>query len=164
MRIQQLKNQHGVFLIEAMIGILIFTFGVIALVRLQAASIAIQSDAQYRIEAANLADQMMGDIVLNVDRTSPATLTASLITFRHQQTVTGNCDYTGTPSANPLVTAWVNRITTPATSQLAGSLAAMHQILVDNSATGFNEVTINLCWQSPTDRIPRRHSLISYVN
>ena len=48
--------QRGGFLLEALIGILIFTLGVLGLVALQARAISYTSDAQYRGEAAYLAN------------------------------------------------------------------------------------------------------------
>lgn len=49
------RSQRGGFLLEALIGILIFTLGVLGLVALQGRAIAYTSDAQYRGEAAYLA-------------------------------------------------------------------------------------------------------------
>jgi type IV pilus assembly protein PilV len=50
------SRQRGGFLLEALIGILIFTLGVLGLVALQARAISYTSDAQYRGEAAYLAN------------------------------------------------------------------------------------------------------------
>jgi type IV pilus assembly protein PilV len=50
------STQRGAFLIEALVGILIFTLGVLGLVALQARAISYTSDAQYRGEAAYLAN------------------------------------------------------------------------------------------------------------
>jgi len=52
--------QQGGFLLEALVGILIFSLGVLGLVGLQARSIGYVSDAQYRGEAANLANSYLG--------------------------------------------------------------------------------------------------------
>jgi len=49
-------NQRGGFLLEALIGILIFTLGVLGLMALQARAIGYTSDTQYRGEAAYLAN------------------------------------------------------------------------------------------------------------
>jgi len=49
-------RQHGGFLLEALVGILIFTLGVLGLLALQGRAIAYSSDAQYRGEAAYLAN------------------------------------------------------------------------------------------------------------
>jgi type IV pilus assembly protein PilV len=156
------KSQQGVFLLEALIGIIIFSIGILTLIALQTTAIAVQADSQYRIEAANLADQMLGEIALNVNRTSAATVQASLANFTHRPTTTATCNYTGANSADPLVTAWTNAINSTATTRLPGSSASMQQILVDTGT--FNQVTITICWQSPADAIPRRHTLVSYIN
>lgn len=52
-------------LIEALIGLLIFSMGILALVGMQATAISQVSDAKYRSEAAYLADRMIGEIWVN---------------------------------------------------------------------------------------------------
>lgn len=51
-----IAGQRGGFLLEALVGILIFTLGVLGLVGLQARAIGYSSDAQFRGEAAYLAN------------------------------------------------------------------------------------------------------------
>jgi len=155
------KQQQGVFLLEALIGILIFSIGVLAMIALQANGIAAQTDAQYRIEAANLANQIIGDINLNISRQNAAATQAGLASFAHQASGS-NCNYSGTASTNALVTNWVNAITTDNATHLPGATAAMQQIIVDTGT--FNRVTVSLCWQSPSDLQPRKHTVIAYIN
>ncbi|HZQ60336.1 MAG TPA: pilus assembly protein PilV [Casimicrobiaceae bacterium] len=52
-------GQQGSFLLEALIGILVFSFGVLGLVGLQAQSIRHINDAQYRGEAVYLAQSVL---------------------------------------------------------------------------------------------------------
>ena len=52
-------RQRGGFLLEALIGILIFTLGVLGLMALQARAIGYTSDNQYRGEAAFLANSYL---------------------------------------------------------------------------------------------------------
>jgi type IV pilus assembly protein PilV len=52
--------QQGVVLIEAMIAILIFSMGVLAIVGLQATMIKNTSDSKYRAEAGYIAQQRIG--------------------------------------------------------------------------------------------------------
>lgn len=52
-------------LLEALIAVLIFSFGVLAIVGLQAASIKNISDAKYRTEAAYLANEVIGILWAN---------------------------------------------------------------------------------------------------
>ncbi len=52
--------QSGVMLIEALIGILIFSCGILALMGLQAMSIRNNIEAKYRTDASFLANQIIG--------------------------------------------------------------------------------------------------------
>ncbi len=52
-------QQRGSFMLEALIGILIFSFGVLGLVGLQAQSMRHVSDAQYRGEAVYFANSLI---------------------------------------------------------------------------------------------------------
>lgn len=52
--------QQGIVLLEAMIAILIFSIGVLALIGLQAAMIKNTSEAQFRSEANYIAQQRIG--------------------------------------------------------------------------------------------------------
>jgi len=62
-RISPLKSaQHGVVLIEAMIAILIFSIGVLGIVGMQANMIRNTSDAKYRVDASDIAQQRIGQI------------------------------------------------------------------------------------------------------
>ena len=53
-------RQRGGFLLEALVGILIFSFGILGLVGLQANAIRHVNDAQYRGEAVYLASTIVG--------------------------------------------------------------------------------------------------------
>jgi len=55
-------RQTGSYLLEALIAILIFSFGVLGLIGLLGSSIRITNDARYRSEAANLASAMIADM------------------------------------------------------------------------------------------------------
>ena len=50
-----LRHQKGSYLLESLIAILIFSFGILGLIGLLSSSIRITNDARYRAEAANLA-------------------------------------------------------------------------------------------------------------
>lgn len=162
------SSQRGVFLIEALIGILIFAIGVLAMIALQAKAIEIQTDTQYRVEASNLADRMLGEITLNVNRSGTsqaaqaANIQASLAAFAHRPTTTATCNFSGAASGDANVLAWVNDITNVSATRLPGSGANMQQIQV-NTGT-FNQVIITICWQTAADAIPRQHTLVSYIN
>ena len=157
-----LAGQRGSFLIEALIGILIFSLGILALVGMQAAAISAQSDARYRTEASNLAQQMVNTMWLNVDRTNTATLQASLVGFQHQ-TTGSSCNFSGATSGDALVADWLTSVT-EAGSGLPGATASMQQISVNTAAGAYNRVTITLCWLPPRAATPNRHTVVTYVN
>ena len=56
------RRQGGSYLLEALIAILIFSFGILGLIGLLGSSIRITNDARYRTEAANLASAMIADM------------------------------------------------------------------------------------------------------
>ena len=157
------KRQQGVFLLEALIAILIFSFGILGLVGMQSKAISAQSDAQYRIEAANYADKILGQIWSGVDRTTKANFDASLATYLHQPGGT-NCKFTGAVSANQNVKDWVAAMTTGGGQllPLPGATKVMQQIIVNPGSA--NQVIVNICWQAPFDNAPRRHTMITYIN
>lgn len=64
-----LKSQQGSMLLEALIAILIFSMGILALVGLQTAAVKASSDAKYRTEASQLANQLLGQMWVS-DRTA----------------------------------------------------------------------------------------------
>lgn len=171
--VRNYSKQQGSFLLEALIGVVIFALGVLTMIALQANAIAVQSDAQYRIEASNMADQILGQINANVarDPLSGAVAAADLLSFEHQpvggvtQCRSGGadcCNFSGPLSANAIVTAWRTAINTTAVTRLPGSTTAMQQI--DVSVADSNRVTITICWQGPKDVTPRFHRIMAYVN
>lgn len=56
------KTQGGVMLIEALIGILIFSIGILALIGMQGVAMKNTTDARYRTEAAFLANGIVGQM------------------------------------------------------------------------------------------------------
>ena len=54
------KSQQGVMLLEARVAILIFSIGIVAVMGMQAASIAQVTQAKFRTDASYLANQILG--------------------------------------------------------------------------------------------------------
>lgn len=121
------KRQRGSMLLEALIAILIFSMGVLAIVGMQAASIKNSSESKYRSDAYLLANQLIGQMWAS-DRTA-TTL---------QSNFQGGNGTNGTA-----YTAWVADVQ----SALPGAPANPPSVIVD--ATGL--VTINVYWKAPTD-------------
>ena len=66
----QLRHaQTGAFLLEALIGILIFSLGILGIVGLQAQAIRFTNDSEYRAEAVYLANRLISEMWAD-DRTT----------------------------------------------------------------------------------------------
>ena len=167
------RRQGGFFLIEAMVAILIFALGILGLVAMGGTAVSSQSDAQYRTEAAGLADSIASEIALNITRTDEGTKAATLAAFAHQPspapTGTSTCvfDTTGAITATPATQGVVNLLNRAANLTTApgmpGAGNEQQQIFID-TASGFNRVVITLCWRTASDSAWRRHTLVTYVN
>lgn len=127
------RHQSGVMLLEALIAILVFSLGILAIIGLQAQSIRNSSEAKYRADASFLANQLIGYMW-----SDPANFAA----YSHKP---GGpvCEPTGSVSSNTNVTAWLANVR----SLLPGATDAMQSIAVD---TGTREVTVRVCWTSKT--------------
>ncbi len=156
-----LRRQQGVMLLEALIGILIFSVGILAMVGMQAAAFSASADAKSRAEAAAYANQIISDIWMGVDRTSTGTLTTTLNNFQYNTSGT-DCSYSGgaADNTNTVLAGWVSDVTNASTG-LLGATAAMQQVLV--STANLNQVTVTICWKTPQDARARKHQVISYV-
>ena len=60
------KSQAGVMLIEALLGILIFSIGILALIGMQATAVRNTADARYRSEASFLATEVIGRMWIDI--------------------------------------------------------------------------------------------------
>lgn len=161
--------QNGVILIEAMMGILVFSLGVLAMVALGSVAVSGETDSRSRTDAANLANEIVSEIALRADRIhsddeDPAVvlgkLNTSLAAYAHQ-VEGGGCDFSGDQSTNEFVTAWRDKVL----RTLPGSMEKHLQIDTTSSElTAFSAVRVRICWQAPSDRVVRSLSLVSYVN
>ena len=131
------KTQKGSALLEALIAILIFSIGVLALVALQAVSIKNSIDAKYRSDASYLVNQILARMWL--DRTN-------IDNYAHYQTGT-ICAFTGTASANANVTDWITQVA----SLLPGTASSKTQILVTTPIASTKQVKVTVCWKSPQE-------------
>ena len=128
------KTQAGVMLIEALIGILIFSIGILALIGMQGAAIRNTTDARYRSEASFLANQIIGQMW--VDR-------ANLTQYQ-------TAGYT--PRDN-----WVTNVS----ATLPGVTGAR---LPTITVTADNEVTVVIQWLQPGETQGRTLTMINRIN
>ena len=120
---------RGSVLIEALIGLLIFSTGILALVAMQAESIRNTSEAKYRSDASYLANQIIGRMWS--DR-------ANLANYAHRPGGTP-CATTGSASTYAGMTDWLSDVT----NTLPNATSTRQQVIVGAN----NLVTVSLCWQ-----------------
>lgn len=132
--------QSGFTLIEVLVSILVFSFGILAAVGLQASAVKMSTDAQQRAEATFLADQLLARMLI----ADPATAAS----FAHNPNGTTKCAPTGAASINPIVTEWLTEVT----ATFPRVSASEQQIIVSGAPA--NEVTIKLCWKNGESDTP----------
>ena len=81
------KSQQGVMLIEALVAILLFTLGIIAVMGLQANSVAQVSQAKYRTDASYLANQIIGKMWVDQGNLASYTTTGASVRSDWDQVV-----------------------------------------------------------------------------
>jgi type IV pilus assembly protein PilV len=111
-------------LIEALVSIVIFSIGVLALIALQVTSVRQSSNAKYRSDAALLVNQLIGQMWVS-DRTT-TTLQTNFNT------------------GGALYNQWVTAVQ----AQLPGSAASAPTVVV--GANG--QVTVNVFWKAPNEQ------------
>ena len=131
-------RQRGVALLEALVGILIFSIGILAIMALQAEAIRNTVEAKYRNEAAYLANQVIGQMW--VDR---ANLSA----------------YDTASGSNGNMTAWRTRVASTLPGITVGGTNSP-EIEVAGS-----QVTVTIFWKMPgTDTVTRQLSVVAQIN
>lgn len=134
------RPSRGFTLVEVLVSVVIFSLGVLGLVRLQATAVKMSTDARQRSEATFLADQLLARMLIS----DPASAAA----FNHRPDGTTPCAPTGANSADAQVTAWLAQVaaTFPRVS------ADEQQIIV--TGTPPREVTVRLCWRNGEADVP----------
>jgi len=145
MRIKLRKEQRGSMLLEALIAILIFSMGILALMGMQATVINTVSESKSRSDAGFLANRIIGQIW--ADRANIGTYACNPCTT----TGTGNID----------TRAWATEIQSGAL-QLPGVTDAANQPTITLGA--INQVQVQIFWQAPYATAQRNHLVIAYVN
>ena len=129
-------GQGGVALLEALIAILLISFGILGIIGLQANSIAFTTDARYRVDAGALADRLVAEMWVN-----PANI--------------AGYTWAGAGAPPAAVATWVADVQ----NALPGATALPP--LIDVGAD--NVVTITVRWQLPNGS-PHNHMVIAHIN
>src|SRR3974390_1730364 len=109
-----LRSQRGVMLLEALIGILVFSIGVLGLIAMHAASIAQVTGARERTQAAYYANQIIAQMWAD-NRTN-------LAQYNHFATAGGQCAFTGGATGYQNAINWLQALRSPGTG-LPGAVA-----------------------------------------
>ena len=142
----RIATQRGALLLEALIGILLFSIGVLSVVALQAVAMKEVTQAKLRSDASLLADELIGQVWAN--RANAATYA-----------------YCGVGTAPAVLTAWIGEVN----SRLANAstykpcVQVVQTVYAGPPAYTSNLLTVTLSWQLPEEynRSPRppAHSL-----
>lgn len=137
------KSQGGVILIEALIGILIFSVGILALIGMQAVAMKNTTDAKYRSEAAFLANQIIGQMW--VDRGNLAQYDDAVAAYAPRD-------------------QWRTDVATllPGVNVAAIPPTLVPSILVP--AASNNQVIVVVQWQQPGEAAIRRLQMVNWIN
>ena len=130
-------RQTGSYLLEALIAILIFAFGVLGLIGLLGSSIRVTNDARFRTEAANLANGMIADMWAT-------TTTANIGT-----------DF---GSGGSKLTAWTSKVA----ALLPGGIPP-DVTVTDGFNTESKTVVITVYWQLPGDAVRHQHVMTAQI-
>lgn len=135
-RQSQPKQQAGSMLLEGLISILLFSVGILAIVGLQAASIKMVGDAQYRSDASLLASQLVGQMWAS-DRT-PTTLQTNY----------------SSPSG-PTYMNWVNSVNTslPGVSGVPANQPVVTIVPSTLTVAPSSVVTVTIYWNAPKEPV-----------
>jgi len=133
--------QQGVMLIEALIAILIFSIGILAVVGMQGIAIKNVTESRSRSEAAFLASELLAQMWIDQNINGVGANTSNV--------TVGNYDYQGGASVPARIDAWVTRVQ----GKLPGSTQAgvKPKVTITNASASGATVKIELFWQQPEE-------------
>jgi len=138
-------GQAGMLLLEALLAILIFSIGILAIVAMEARAVQDVSESKYRSDAAFLANQIVADMWGN---------SSNLAAYAY-----GGCG--PVPAA---LTSWVTAIQSRLPG-VSGTCTNLPKIALGVN----NQVTVTVYWQQARDNTlgtaaAHRYTLVAYIN
>lgn len=133
------QSQGGVALLEVMIAILIISFGILGIIGLQANSIAMTTDARYRVEASAFAERLVSEMWMN-----PTNLASYA--------------YPGTGSVPAPLATWYADVTS-GSGALPGASTYKPTIIIGTD----NLVTVTIRWAPPGGTV-HNHVVVASIN
>lgn len=135
--------QKGVVLIEAMIAIIIFTVGVLAMIGAQTNSFRAVSSSKMRTDAAFLADRLIGEMWVSSRNPATGQLDATSIATLQNNYGTGK----------PLFANW-----------FADAQAVLPNLFATSAIAGDGTVTITIQWQAPSELDQQTYTTMTVIN
>jgi type IV pilus assembly protein PilV len=136
--------QTGAYLLEALVGILIFSFGILGIVGLQAQAIRFTNDAEYRAEAVYLANSLISEMWTVNRATLPNYRSPSGVEYLNFKTLRVAPAFLGAMTADPVVL--VDDATLPAAPSKTSSV-----------------VQVQIFWQVPGDPIVHNYTTTGVI-
>jgi type IV pilus assembly protein PilV len=124
-----MQQQAGVMLLEALLAMLIFSIGILAIVGMQATALQDLGEAKYRSDASFLANQVVADMWSNSSKIA-------------------DYQYGGGGVPPQVIEAWVDSVQAklPGASNFPPIIDVVH-----NAATNMYTVTVTVRWQQSRD-------------
>jgi type IV pilus assembly protein PilV len=145
-----LQGQSGVVLIEALLGILIFSIGILALIGMQSVAVKNTVDARYRTEAAYLASGVVSQMRLDM---------ANLTLYPDSNT-----------SSYAPRTAWRNQVEAMlpginiASVQRVPSISLVPGPTYAGDADAPSQITVVVRWLQPGETQERKFEIVSMLS
>lgn len=129
------RDPEGVMLIEVLIGMLIFSIGILAMLGMQTTALRATVDAKYRSEAGFLANQIVGVMWSDADNLS---------------------DYeTATCSSTTTCNTWLTAVEATLPSATGANAPTI-------AVTG-RQVTVTVRWQRPGEPAASQHQIVANI-
>ena len=138
MNIKPASQQKGIMLLEALVGILIFSIGILAMLGMQAVGIRNTMDSKYRSEAAYLANEIVGQMW--VDRSNIAS-------------------YDDAGAGNARRTAWNTRVASLMPQDPASPSTTAPTISISG-----RQATVTVRWKPPGETTISQYVMVAQIN
>lgn len=145
------RGQHGAFLLEALVALLIMAFGILGIVGLQAQSMRVTSDSEYRAEAVYLANSLVGKMWTDTPPSGNPAAWIAALTANYDSTK-GGLGYKAFQDAivaAPLPGVVKDTVNDPIVKVDDGTKPGL--------STNSVYVTITVFWQLPGEKTPHQY-------
>jgi len=156
-------REEGVMLIEALIAILIFSIGILAVVGMQATAIKNVTESKSRSEAAFLAEELMAQMWIDQN------ISTGAVQVNTSNVNVANYNYPGSGSVPARLgtisppTGWIGRVTT----KLPGATTVLPKVTITNPTPSGATVKVEIFWQLPEEATlglpPHSHTVIASI-